>query len=521
MTRNKVSTQAGQTSPRGAEQRAIAERGIAEPTIAEPAIALTRAAGDGSADARRAIGAQYRISALGQSKERLLDSGLRLHALLAEAELHAVLTEELAKLLGAQRVLLVLSAIEDGGAARLVGAQVPDGEDACDLLRAITPWLDEASDTRQARLRHGPDGVPSIDQRSCLVAPLVARQQVLGFLYADLDGLFGRFHDADRDLLATLAAQAALALANLRTTQGLEAQVAERTAATAQRVAELALVNRIQQGMAARLDFQDIVDLVGDTLCEVFKSEDLSIGWWDEQSDTWWFLYLVEHGVHLGKGSPRPVPRDDAAWLLLHEGTAVCFGTRSEQLAAGLKEAAPGTDWCLSIMAAPIRSAQRVMGMIGIENHEREHAYGEADLRVLTTIGATLGTALENARLFDETQRLLKETESRNAELAVINSIQQAVSGQLDFQAIVDTVGDKLRAVFATGDISIRWWEEATGVLSDMYSFEHGVRLAANPRVPPAGGPAAHFLAERRVWVANSRAEIGRASCRERVLVQV
>ena len=58
-----------------------------------------------------------------------------------------------------------------------------------------------------------------------------------------------------------------------------------------------------------------------------------------------------------------------------------------------------------------------------------------------------MGVALENARLFDETQRLLKETERRNAELAVINSIQQAVSAALDFQAIVDVVGDKLREV--------------------------------------------------------------------------
>ncbi len=38
-------------------------------------------------------------------------------------------------------------------------------------------------------------------------------------------------------------------------------------------------------------------------------------------------------------------------------------------------------------------------------------AFGEAEVRLLTTISATLGAALENARLFDETQRLLKETE--------------------------------------------------------------------------------------------------------------
>ena len=39
----------------------------------------------------------------------------------------------------------------------------------------------------------------------------------------------------------------------------------------------------------------------------------------------------------------------------------------------------------------------------------------------------------------------------------MINSIQQGVGAELDFQAIVDLVGDKLREVFRTGDISITW----------------------------------------------------------------
>ena len=38
-------------------------------------------------------------------------------------------------------------------------------------------------------------------QRSCLVAPAVAQERLLGFVYADIEGEFGRFTDADRDLL--------------------------------------------------------------------------------------------------------------------------------------------------------------------------------------------------------------------------------------------------------------------------------------------------------------------------------
>ena len=109
----------------------------------------------------------------------------------------------------------------------------------------------------------------------------------------------------------------------------------------------------------------------------------------------------------------------------------------------------PGTDSAKAMASVPILGGDRVLGAILLENHERENAFGDAEVRLLSTVAASMGVALENARLFDETQRLLKETEQRAAELAVINSIQEGVAAELDFQAIVDLVGDKLREVSA------------------------------------------------------------------------
>src|SRR5437773_575725 len=150
--------------------------------------------------------------------------------------------------------------------------------------------------------------------------------------------------------------------------------------------------------------------------------------------------------------------------------------------------ALPGTDMSKSLIAVPIISSDRFLGMIVIENYEREHAYGESELRLLTTIAASLGTALENARLFDETQRLLKETEQRAAELAVINRIQEGIAAELDFQAIIDLVGDKLREVFHTGDIGIRWYDAKANLIHYVYQYEHGVRLYQPPVPPNPGG---------------------------------
>ncbi len=160
----------------------------------------------------------------------------------------------------------------------------------------------------------------------------------------------------------------------------------------------------------------------------------------------------------------------------------------SEGLALGAGPI-PGTDASQSLVTVPILGSDRILGSIVLENYEREDAFGESEVRLLSTVAASMGVALENARLFDETQRLLKETEQRAAELAVINSIQEGIAAELDFQAIVDLVGDKLREVFNTGDFGIVWHDAERNLMLPLYVYEHGVRLNIDPYPPlPTGG---------------------------------
>src|SRR5207244_657335 len=143
-----------------------------------------------------------------------------------------------------------------------------------------------------------------------------------------------------------------------------------------------------------------------------------------------------------------------------------------EQQAMGVAEPVPGTDQSVAIVRVPIVGSDRVLGTMQLENYEREHAFGESEVRLLTTVAASMGVALENARLFDETQRLFKAEQQRAAELAVINSIQEGMASKLDFQAIVDLVGDKLRDVFHTGDIGIRWYDPKANLNHFLYTSE-------------------------------------------------
>jgi GAF domain-containing protein/CheY-like chemotaxis protein/anti-sigma regulatory factor (Ser/Thr protein kinase) len=615
-------------------------------------------------------------SSLKEPFERLVDTGMRLNEIKTEAELHEFLVDEVTELSGAQRVLLVLqgAAAQGNSAAFDIAASlVPLGENDAELLAAITPWLVEARRTRAASLRHGPEGAEPLDQRSCLIVPLVAQRELLGFVYADIEGVFGRFHAGDTQLLAMLAAQAAVSLANVRAAEALERKVLDRTAEARaaqaqaeQRAAELAIINSIQQGLASELDFQTIVELVGDKLCEVLKSQDLGIRWYDREQRMAHYLYVVEHGQRLAV-APTKMRRTLAE--IDANRTPKVSNTSAEVAALGV---VPGTDASKSSVTMPIIGSDKVLGSIIVENFEREHAFGESDVRLLQTVAGTMGAALENARLFADNQRrtresaalaevgrdisstldlptvmdriarhakdllqgdnsaiflpdvnakdgkavfraivamgdvapqlqeteivvgkgiigniianghaefindtnndargfpipgtedeaeerlmvaplfagavvkgamavwrtagkpfdksdleflqglsmaasvamqnarLFKETEQRNAELAVINSIQQAVGAALDFQGIVDAVGDKLREVFTSGDMGISWWDEPNATLHSLYAYEHGRRLPLSSHRPAPGGSTDRNLRARQVVYYHSIAE--------------
>jgi GAF domain-containing protein len=269
------------------------------------------------------------------------------------------------------------------------------------------------------------------------------------------------------------------------------------------RTAELALINSIQQGLAAKLGFQAIVDLVGDKLRKLFRTLDLGIAWYDDREGLLHYLYAYERGKRLT--IPSVPPRPDGLFERMSRTQRPRVLGSVAAMRRGNVTLVEGTEQSKSMMAVPIVCADRVRGMISIENYEREDAYSESDVRVLSTIAASLGTALENARLFDETQRLFKAEQQRAAELAVINSIQQGMAAKLEFQAIVDLVGDKLRDVFQTGDMGIRWYDPINNLSHYLYQYEHGVRQKVAPTAPREGGPWSRMVRTRQPIVFGSR----------------
>ena len=378
--------------------------------------------------------------------KRLIEIGVRMNTRRNTEELAPFIINEVVELTGAERAALFLNEGDNfKGQGSLAAIHLPVSETQSVFLQKIQPILKETWRSGQPVLRFLPEKASTLKQRSILCVPLTTAGKIVGSIYAEMDGLFGRFSNLDLNLLKVLANQAAVAIENTAWARTLEDKVDQRTAelqaskaATEQRNAELAVINSVQQGLAAEMEFQAIVDLVGDKLREVLNTGEIMIRWYESQTNLVHYLYCYEHGKRIHVQSAPPIT---PAWFKVVETRQPLILNTLAELNEMSGIVVPGTDTSLSMVMVPIIGSDQVIGTISIENYEKEYAFSEANVRLLQTVASSMGVALENARLFEETQQ-------RNSELALINSIQQGLAAELNFQSIVDLVGDKLREIF-------------------------------------------------------------------------
>jgi GAF domain-containing protein len=309
------------------------------------------------------------------------------------------------------------------------------------------------------------------------------------------------YGESELRLLTTIAASLGTALENAR----LFDEIQRLLKITEERNAELAIINSIQQGLASKLDLQSIVELVGEKISSILNSGDIGIRLYDEKADLIHYLYELEHGkkISVPSGKPRKMFRTMASTQ------KAIYGSTAKILKEFSINLIPGTDLSKAVANIPIIAANKVIGSIAAESFESEDHFNESNIRLMETIAASMGVALENARLFDETQRLFKAEQQRAAELAVISSIQEGMAASLQFNAIVDLVGDKLREVFKTGEIGIRWMNTETGLIDYLYEYEHGERIQIPSDKPAPNGTWNKMVRTRQPIVFNTAADYG------------
>jgi GAF domain-containing protein/CheY-like chemotaxis protein len=106
---------------------------------------------------------------------------------------------------------------------------------------------------------------------------------------------------------------------------------------------------------------------------------------------------------------------------------------------------------------APIMSKDKVIAILAVSTKTKQ-TFSHAQLPLLRSIGNALGVALENARLFKETERSLER-------IRALRDIDQAISSTLDLRNVLDILLEKIELSLPYASATIRLLNKDTGVL--------------------------------------------------------
>jgi GAF domain-containing protein len=124
-----------------------------------------------------------------------------------------------------------------------------------------------------------------------------------------------------------------------------------------------------------------------------------------------------------------------------------------------------------SEMALPLVSRGQVLGAITIQS-EREAAFTEEDITSLQTMADQIANAIENARLFEQ-------TELRAEELTVLNEMARAYTQTMDVDKLVDYSFEFTGRLINADNYYLALYSPESNLIEFMIFVEEGVRIPA------------------------------------------
>jgi GAF domain-containing protein len=250
------------------------------------------------------------------------------------------------------------------------------------------------------------------------------------------------------------------------------------------------------------MDMQAIYDLVGEKIRNIFNAQIIDIVTYDKTNNLIEDKYSFEKGDRtlLGPRHPKGFRKH-----VIESPHVFLINEKMNKLSREYDSYVTIGELPKSAVFVPMITGGEITGIISLQNLDHEHAFSDSDVNLLTTLANSMTVALKSAGLFDETNRLLKETEQRNAELAVINSVQESLVGGMNMAGIYELVGEKMREIFGAQVIDIVTFDANRNVIIDKYSYEKGDRTLVGERKPT--GFRKHVIQTGSVLVHNENVD--------------
>jgi PAS domain S-box-containing protein len=266
--------------------------------------------------------------------------------------------------------------------------------------------------------------------RSLLIVPVVLNDKVIASISLDMIRKSRRFHKDEIELCKKLANQVAIAIGKARYLK------------------ELSVLNKIGHFISSAapidLDVNKILGRVREYAGELLDVTNFYISLYDEEKEEYSFPYFVDKIEQ--KYDPKEMKRGLTDYVRRKKKPVLVNKSLNDKLIKEGEIELIGTQ-ALIWLGAPLIVRNRVLGVMVVQSYENEKAYDEHDLKTLETIASQTAIAIDNAKLFEDAKRRIRDLE-------IVNNIVHIISTKLDtkdlLKEMVTQIAEKLKCSHCT-----------------------------------------------------------------------
>jgi GAF domain-containing protein len=337
------------------------------------------------------------------------------------------------------------------------------GNVARDVLKQGEPRIiEDLQKDERYRDKAGPMTI-RVKWRSILAIPLKAADRLIGLMYIEHPGRHA-FPNPDLDFLSAFAGQAAVAIDRARQSQC--------------RVEELERLSEVSRSVVQVLDLDQVLIRILHEATQLLEVETGSVLLVDEATQELVFRVSVQEGRSVSISQRLKFGQGVAGWVAQHGEPLLVPDVHREPRWYGEVE---DNFFTRSVLCAPLRTADKVIGVLQALNKKGAAGFTDRDLTLLNTFAASATVAIENARLFAEVRQA--------RQLRALNEVAVALGSTLELQEVLKMGLTKALEVVQAEAGAVSLLDEATGEL--VMAATHGWRRSSVPvgtRIPPGQG---------------------------------
>ena len=288
--------------------------------------------------------------------------------------------------------------------------------------------------------------------RSELAVPIKTKEQVIGVLNVQSEQL-DAFDESDLTVIQSLADQAAIAIENARLFETEE-----------RRTEQFRVISKVGRHITSILDENELLQEIVRLLKEAFGYYLVTIGL-IEGDDLVFKAGAKTHwdGLQFCPPSVKVGGKGITAWVAATGEPLLAPDVSQEPQFLFLADVSETR----SELAVPLKTKTAVIGGLNVES-DQLNAFDESDVAVLQSLAHQAAIAIENARLFRDTARQVRE-------LRALAEASRIISSVLKQDELLQSLYEQITRIAPTDFYLIALYDEETNVVSIEINVDEGI----------------------------------------------